>query len=290
VLATIPIDDPADPRVAGYMNLKDAWLAVGRGVPTPDQRAGLFIAEGELVVRQLLGSRHEVVSVLATPTRLGSLSDALNAIPTEVPVYEASRAVIERIVGFDLHRGVLALGRRPDPPDPDALLAHAPACVVLEDLANHDNVGGIFRSVAALAGRSVPVLLTARCCDPLYRKAVRVSMGQVLRVPWARLEDWPGDLARVRRAGFRVAALTPGTDAEPIESLGGRDDRVALLLGAEGKGLSEAALCAADVRVRIPIDARADSLNVVVAGSIALHHLAGTSRANRQQTKRGMVE
>ena len=282
--ATIPIDDPGDPRVAGYMNLKDAWLAIGRGEPTADQRAGLFIAEGELVVRQLLASRHGVVSVLATPTRLASLGDALDALPEAVPVHRASRAVIEQVVGFDLHRGVLALGRRPDPPDLDALLADAPACVVLEDLANHDNVGGIFRSVAALAGRSTPVLLSPRSGDPLYRKAVRVSMGQVLHVPWARLEPWAGGLGRVRRDGFRMVALTPDADAEPIESLGASPCRIALLLGAEGPGLSDAAICAADVRIRIPIDPRADSLNVVAAASIALHRVRGTFRGRGQQT------
>ena len=272
------------------MNLKDAWLAIGRGEATPDQRAGLFIAEGELVVRQLLASRYGVVSVLATPTRLASLGDALDPLPEAVPVYEASRAVLERIVGFDLHRGVLALGLRPDPPGLDALLADAPACVVLEDLANHDNVGGIFRSVAALGGRSTPVLLSPRCCDPLYRKAVRVSMGQVLHVPWARLEPWPGGLEQVRQAGFCVVALTPGYDTEPIEAVGSMPGRVALLLGAEGAGLSEAAVCAVDVRVRIPIDPSVDSLNVVVAASIALHRLVGTVPETGQQTGGRMVE
>ncbi len=267
-LNLVEITDASDPRLALYMNLKDAWLRIQKGQPTRD--AGRFIAEGELVLRQLIDSDYTTESVLLTPRRLMTCTDALARLPEGVPIYLADRALLEKIVGFDLHRGVLAAGVRPPAIPIKTILAHASAALVLENLSNHDNVGGLFRSVAALAGRDCPVLLSPRCCDPLYRKAIRVSMGQVLRVPWARLEPWPGRLEAVRSAGFRLIALTLADDAVELGSVD-LGPRPAFLLGAEGAGLSDAALNQSDILVRIPIDPRIDSLNVGVAGAIALH-------------------
>jgi tRNA G18 (ribose-2'-O)-methylase SpoU len=215
------------------------------------------------------------------------MRDHLALLPPETPVYLAEQPILNQVVGFNIHRGILAAGIRPQPPDLTQLLARARTLVILEDLANHDNVGGIFRATAALAGlplsvpsclrASVPsgsaILLSPGCADPLYRKAIRVSMGAALHIPFARLEPWPAALAQVRAAGFTLIALTPAPDAAALSEVV-RPARPALLLGAEGPGLSPEALAAADLRVRIPIDPAVDSLNVTVAGAIALAALA----------------
>jgi tRNA G18 (ribose-2'-O)-methylase SpoU len=276
-----PISSLNDPRLADYANLRDRQLAaLARG-----EEPGAFIAEGELVVRQLIDSGFRTRSVLLTPTRLQTIRDALDRLPDQTPVYLAPQDLMNRIVGFNIHRGILAAGIRPEPPDLAQLLRSARTLVILEDLANHDNLGGIFRATAALAGlptrgpgprrlEAMPaaILLSPGCCDPLYRKAIRVSMGTALHLPWARVESWPGDLEQVRRAGFTLVALTPDPAATPIDALL-RPGRPALLLGAEGPGLSPAALAAADRLIRIPIDRRVDSLNVATAAAIALSRL-----------------
>lgn len=271
LLNTIEIDDPADPRVAPYMNLKDAHLALLGGEEPADRRAGLFLAEGSLVVRAAIRSRYEVESVLALRARAMAMAEDLAKLPESTPVYVAGREVVERIVGFDLHRGILAACRRGRGLSVEALLAQSRGLVVLEDLANHDNVGGIYRSVAALWGDGAGVLLSPRCCDPLYRKAIRVSTGHVLSVATARSTDWTGDLARVSQAGFELVALSTDGGAVDIERFR-PSGRVALVLGAEGSGLSRRAL-EEGARVRIPMQPGVDSLNVVVACAIALHRL-----------------
>lgn len=284
----VPIDSPADPRVADYANLRDRQLAAGAGL---GDRPGVFLAEGELVVRTLIDSGRRVRSVLITPTRLESMRDAIERLPAEVPVYLAGPGVMDGVVGFHIHRGVLAAGERWPEPTLAEVLARATRVLVLEGLANHDNVGGLFRVAAALGGveaalrdggaheirleHRAAVVLSPGTCDPLYRKAIRVSMGSALRVPFATATPWPAVLADVCRAGFRLVALTPAADAVPIERLDPSGPRVAVMLGAEGPGLSAEAMAMADVRVRIPIDASVDSLNVVTAGAIALHRLRG---------------
>jgi tRNA G18 (ribose-2'-O)-methylase SpoU len=216
------------------------------------------------------------------------MRSALDCLPPGTPVYLAPQDLMNAVVGFNIHRGVLASGYRPTPPLLQSLLAASAALVILEDLANHDNMGGIFRAAAALAGpanphaphadagpapRGASILLSPRCCDPLYRKAIRVSIGAALRIPFARLEPWPEALAAIKSAGFSLVALTPDPAAVPIDHLA-PPPRPALLLGAEGPGLTPGALAAADLRVRIPINPATDSLNVVVAAAIALHRLA----------------
>src|SRR5262245_43543277 len=194
------------------------------------------------------------------------MRDALDRLPPQTPIYVTDQAIMNGVVGFNIHRGILAAGERPAAPPLDALLARSTSVVVLEDIANHDNMGGIFRAAAALAGMPSPsapgvsILLSPRCCDPLYRQAIRVSMGTVLHVPFARLSPWPEALSRLKEAGFTLIALTPRAGAIPIDQVR-PPARCALLLGAEGPGLTPAAVEAAPLHVRIPIDSRVDSLN-----------------------------
>lgn len=267
------IDQPDDARLAPYRNLTDGELL---------RRSGLFMAEGRYVVRMLLASElYRPESVLVTEAALESLRDILlTASPPPVPVYVVPRAILDDIAGFEVHRGCLAAGRRPPASSPARVLGQiapgAAAVVVLEDLLNHDNVGGVFRNAAAFGSASV--LLSPGCVDPLYRKAIRVSMGAVLRIPCARFEPegWPAGLDALRSAGFRIVALTPRPSAMDLGSFAGSlspGARIALLLGSEGPGLSAAALERADHLVRIPISSRVDSLNVATACGIALHAL-----------------
>lgn len=277
----VRVEDPDDPRLDPYRSQKDAWLRARRDNST-GLDAGLFLAEGELVVRALVDSPCPVVSLLTTPTRLRTIEDLLARLPRDAHVFVAPDALVERIVGFDLHRGVLALGRRVSAPKD--LAARARVVLVAEDLSNHDNVGALFRNAAGLLGipdirREGPipcaVLLSPRCCDPLYRKSLRVSMGYALRVPFERVEDWPGGLARLREDGFHVVALTPGEGAEPIgEHRTPPGKRLALLVGGEGAGLTPRALASADARVRIPMASGVDSLNVATAAALAVFALA----------------
>jgi tRNA G18 (ribose-2'-O)-methylase SpoU len=273
----VAVSSASDPRLDVFRNQKDAWLRAphnpqrAEAAPQPEP---LFMAEGELVVRQLFASPLRVHAVLASPVQLERMGPELAGLPEAVPVYVAERGVLAEVVGFDLHRGILAAGHRPPPADWREVARRARTLVVLEDLANHDNVGSVFRSVAALAGHQhAAVLLTPRCCDPLYRKALRVSMGWALRVPHATIAPWPEAIDAVRALGFATYALTPEPAAADVASIDA-PGRACLLLGAEGPGLSAAALSGADVRVRISIDPAVDSLNAGVAAAIALHRLA----------------
>jgi tRNA G18 (ribose-2'-O)-methylase SpoU len=260
-----PVDDPADARLDEYRDLRNG---------THRRGAGLFVAEGREVVRRLLATpRFRTRSLLCTAPALEALAPALAAAP-DVPVYVARHATIRAVAGFDFHRGCLALGERP-PATPLAPLLDAGGrrprrLVVLEALANPDNVGGVLRNAMAFAADAV--LLSPGCADPLYRKTIRVSMGGALAVPFAELAPWPGALGRVRAAGYRLVALTPDPHALDVAALTPAD-RVALLVGNEGSGLSAGALAAADVAVTIPMADGVDSLNVATAAGIALHRL-----------------
>ena len=282
-----------DPRAALFRNQKDAWLSVRRNIAAA-QRAlpgggtglesrapGLFMAEGELVVRQLAQSPYPIHAVLLGEARLASLADLIASLPEGIPVLVAPGPVVAGIVGFDLHRGVLAAGVRPEPGHPshwtlDRLIDERRTLIVLEDTANHDNIGAIFRNASALVGAGrAGVVLSPRCVDPLYRKALRVSIGQALRVPFAWTSDWPADLDAITRAGYRLLAMTPSSGSGDLCDLPTGDDRpLALLLGAEGPGLTQFAMDRATHRVRIPIDPAADSLNLATAAAVALAHLA----------------
>ena len=261
----IPITDPDDPRAAPYRDVRERDL-VGR--------QGRFIAEGEVVLRVLAGSnRYAAESVLVDERRLAKLAPLLAALPAATPVFSAGQAVVDAIAGFHLHRGVLAIGRRPPDGGAEALLtslSDAPLVMALFGIANHDNMGGLFRNAAAFGVDAV--LLDASACDPLYRKAIRVSVGGALVVPFARLRAGEDPLALLARHGFEALALTP-SGAAPLATVS-PPARCALLLGAEGPGLPADVLARART-VAIPMAAGFDSLNVATAAAIVLHHLRG---------------
>lgn len=262
----VAIDDPADPRLAPYTAMRERDL-VGR--------AGRFIVEGEVTLRVMLSGRARfgLESVLLAPERLDGLEEVLRRLPEGVPLYTATKPVMSAITGFPIHRGVLAVGLRGPEVEPD--LPPAPASVLvigLVGLTNHDNVGGLLRNAAAFGADAV--LLDAATCDPLYRKAIRVSAGAALTVPFRRLDDADALLAYADRHGLTPLALSPG-GGEILSGLA-RPDRTLLILGTEGPGLPPA-LMARLRTVRIPMAADFDSLNVATAGAIALHHLT-TSR------------
>jgi tRNA G18 (ribose-2'-O)-methylase SpoU len=255
----------ADERLADYRALRDRDLRRERGA---------FIAESAGVLRVIAAQRRfSLRSVLLASSRVPKLAALLEGLPPEVPIYQAEQELLNGIVGFRIHRGVLAAVARPEPIAPEALLAREgdpPRIVVLESLTNHDNVGGVFRNAAAFGAGAV--LHDGATCDPLYRKAIRVSVGAALLVPFAAAPTSDELIALVKRRGYTVVALTPQADAREIHDvLAEPPARVALLLGTEGAGLRPASMAAADVRVRIDIEPGFDSLNVATAGGIALH-------------------
>lgn len=256
-------------------DLSDLRLADYRGLPDPTllREHGRFIAEGRLVVRAVLEARrYEVRSLLVSPSTLESLGDLIAQRP-ELPVYVADAALLTGVVGFNVHRGCLAASDRPSPltvQDGLAASRGASLVVVAEGIANADNVGGIFRNARAFGAGCV--FLSPACCDPLYRKAIRVSMGAALHLPYAWVPDWPTGLVEIKSAGFELVALTPRTDAEEIRSYAASQrGRTALLLGHEGDGLSEEVLALADRRVRIGMAAGVNSVNVAAAAGIAMY-------------------
>ncbi len=275
------IESTEDVRVEAYRNVRERDLA---------GRSGLFIAEGLFVVRTLLSeaSLYEPDSLLIARRRVQELREDIEKCQHEPPVYVASQQVLNDIAGFDIHRGVLAAGRRlAAVMRVDEIIAAcdrtgARTLIAIEGLTNHDNIGGIFRNAAAFGAGGV--LLSERCCDPLYRKAIRVSMGAALRVPFARAERFEDAIGELSKRGWRVMALTPAADAieinEFVTTLENKetDARVAVVLGAEGDGLGASALQAAEARVRIAIEPGVDSLNVAVASGIALHALSALQR------------
>ena len=267
----VPIDDPADGRVGDFVGLNDPDLRRLRE-QSGGAEGGFFIAEGDLVIRQLLRSTYRLRALLLTPLRLAALEAELEGV--DAPVYVAAPAVVNAISGFHLHRGALASAdRRPLPPVGDAVTA-ADLVVVTEAVNDHENLGSIFRNAAAFGAGAV--VLDPTSSDPLYRRSIRVSMGHVLGLPFTVARPWPAALAELQALGFEVLALTPAPDAEDLRSVA-RRPRQALLVGAEGPGLSTAARAAADRRVRIAMAPGVDSLNVAAATAVALHHLARTS-------------
>lgn len=259
----IAISDPDDPRIEAYRAVKERDLL---------GRQHRFIAEGEVVLRVLLRqSRFEIESLLLGEGRVEGLNDALHSLPSEVPVYIANRQVMDAIVGFPIHRGILAIAKRPVMPPVEALLAGLPEkalVVVMVGLANHDNVGGIFRNAAAFGADAV--LLDQETCDPLYRKAIRVSVGGALVVPFTRAPSADVLVQALEGASFEVIALSPSGKEVLSEVQPAR--RTALLLGAEGPGLPPD-LMARTRTVSIPMSGGFDSLNVATTSGIALHHL-----------------
>ena len=309
----VVVDDPSDPRLADYTRLTDVRLRTAL-----EPAHGLFVAEGDKVIRRAVAAGYQVRSMLVTRDKLAGLADLASACPG--PVYLVSNQAAEQVTGYRVHRGALASMARRALPTVTGLLSRAPLArdpsggllagegpgagaagpapvgtarqarggqpgwprriVILEDLVDHGNVGGIFRCAAALGVDAV--ILSPRCADPLYRRAVKVSMGAVFAIPYARMSDWRGGLAEIRSAGFTLLALTPDQSAVPLDQLAPAG-RVALLLGTEGDGLSSGWRTEADAAVCIPMSADAmamgvDSLNVVAAAAIACHELARLPR------------
>jgi tRNA G18 (ribose-2'-O)-methylase SpoU len=267
----VPLSTLADPRLAGYREISEPELVRDRG---------LFVAEGRLVVERVLRQGFTIRSLLLNAAAHAALAPLLSALERETPVYVADASEFQRLTGHDFHRGCLALVERPKPRPLVPLLEAARTLVVLEGVANPDNVGGVFRNAAAFGVDAV--LLSPTTTDPLYRKAIRTSMAQTLRVPFARIggepgqPPWPDALSLLAERGFQLVALTPREPSLDIDAFARtqRSARTALLVGTEGAGLSEAVEVRAEQRVRIPIRRDVDSLNLAVAVGIALHRLA----------------
>ncbi|KZS60003.1 TrmH family RNA methyltransferase [Mycobacterium ostraviense] len=258
------ISDPDDPRLDDFRDLN----SVDRRPDLPSGK-GLVIAEGVLVVQRMLASRFTPRAMLGTDRRLAELRDDLAGSPA--PYYRASAEVMAQAVGFHLNRGVLASASRLPEPIVTQVVDGARTVVVLEGVNDHENLGSIFRNAAGLGVDAV--VFGSGCADPLYRRAVRVSMGHALLVPYARAADWPADLLMLQERGFRLLAMTPRGDARQLgEAMDAvRDQPVALLVGAEGPGLTAAALRISDLRVRIPMSRGTDSLNVATAAALAFY-------------------
>ncbi|MBO8199851.1 TrmH family RNA methyltransferase [Streptomyces smyrnaeus] len=260
----VTVDEPDDPRLRDYTGLTDVELRRRR-----EPAEGLFIAEGEKVIRRARQAGYAMRSMLLSAKWIDVMRDVIDEVPA--PVYAVSPELAERVTGYHVHRGALASMQRKPLPTPGELLATARRVVIMESVNDHTNIGAIFRSAAALGMDAV--LLSPDCADPLYRRSVKVSMGAVFAVPYARLDSWPGGLETVRDAGFELLALTPDEKAVPIDTAVTADGaaRVALMLGAEGDGLTARALRAADEWVRIPMAHGVDSLNVGAAAAVAFY-------------------
>jgi tRNA G18 (ribose-2'-O)-methylase SpoU len=265
VAELIEVADAADPRLADYRDLRDVQLRSHLEV-----EHGLFLAEGEKVVRRALEAGFTPRSFLMAPRWLDALADVLGL--SEAPCYVVSEALAEQVTGFHVHRGALSsLARRPLP-GIDEVLADARRVLVLEDVVDHTNVGAIFRCGAAFGFDAV--LLAPRCADPLYRRSIKVAMGAVFATPWTRLPDWYDALPDLSARGFTTVALTLAADAVPVEQAVAGVDRVALVLGTEGHGLSPRWENSADRRAVIPMREGIDSLNVAAAAAVACYVVA----------------
>jgi tRNA G18 (ribose-2'-O)-methylase SpoU len=264
-MPVIAITDLADPRLADYSHQTDVALKKARGT-----EHGLYLAESALVIERALRAGHRPRSVLALGA---SLDEAKRLVGEEVPIFSGPGELLEQLTGYLLHRGLIASMHRPALPTVESLLATAHRIVILEDVADPTNVGAIFRSVAGIGADAV--LVTERCSDPFYRRAIRVSMGTVLQVPWTRLGDWGVARQTLGASGFHIAALALQEGAVSLRDFAAdAPGRVALVLGAEGYGLTEEAIAAADTIVQIPMAHGIDSLNVAATAAVAMYALA----------------
>jgi len=256
------VDDADDARLDDYRSLTDTALRAAR-----EPEGGLYIAESAKVIARAVEAGHRPRSVMVQRRWVEGMRDLLDTV--DVPVYVVPDAVAEAVTGFAVHRGALASMHRPSLPAVADVLADASLVLVLEDIGDHTNVGAAFRAAAGLGADAV--LVSPRCADPLYRRSVRVSMGTVFQVPWTRMPDWASAVADLHGAGFDVAALALSEDAVTLDAyVARRPERVALVLGSEGDGLSRAAIESADTVVTIPMSGGVDSLNVASAAAVAL--------------------
>jgi tRNA G18 (ribose-2'-O)-methylase SpoU len=262
-MSIVEIDSLDDPRLADYSHLTDVALKKSGG--------GLYIAESLLVLERAIAAGHRPRSVLALGS---SVADAVRAtVGFDIPIFSGPSALLEELTGYLLHRGLIAAMHRPALPSPESVLAKARRVVLLEDIVDPTNVGAIFRSVAAIGADAV--LVTPRCSDPFYRRAIRVSMGTVLQVPWTRVGDWVSTRALLTASGFHLVALALASDAVDLRTFAASaPERVALVLGTEGGGLTAEALAAADTVVTIPMAHGIDSLNVAATAAVAMYALS----------------
>ena len=261
----IELDDAGDPRLADYRDLRDVELRKHL-----EAEHGLFLAEGEKVVRRAVEGGFAPRSFLMAPRWLDGLSDVLDS--SDAPCFVVTEDLAEQVTGFHVHRGALASLERTPLRSVAEVIDGARTVVVLEDVVDHTNVGAIFRSAAALGVDAV--LLSPRCADPLYRRSIKVAMGAVFSVPYARMEEWYDGVNVLSQAGFTTVALTLAEDAVEIEKAVAGREKVALLLGSEGPGLSPRWMATADVRAVIPMAAGVDSLNVAAATAVACYVVA----------------
>jgi len=265
-MPVIEISDLSDPRLGDYTQSTDVALKKARGT-----EHGLYIAESALVLERALRAGHRVRSVL---TLANTLDEARALVGDDVPVFVGQGELLTELTGYVLHRGLIAAMHRPALPEPAALLADARRILILENVTDPTNVGAIFRSAGAIGADAI--LVTPRCSDPFYRRAIRVSMGTVLQVPWTRVGDWASTRALLTEHGFHVAALALTADAVSLRDFHGEQHaRLALLLGAEGEGLTAEALASSDSVVQIPMKHGIDSLNVAAASAVAMWALSG---------------
>lgn len=281
----IHLDALSDPRfapfAADYAGVKERQLSAAFGAKgvsgTPDAPHGKLYAEGQTVLTQLVRSPHRTLSVLTTRARLETIARDLELLPAETPVFTIEPALMESIVGFSMHRGLLAVAARAASPSLRDLLTQTRTVsgplLILEDLANHDNVGACFRIAAAFGCRGV--VLSPQCADPLYRKALRVSSGHALRMPWcwgaARDADWTGAIDQIHGAGFVTLAMTPSGELTLETAIAGATRPLAMLIGAEGPGLRPQTLAACGHRVRLEMATGVDSLNAAIACAVGLY-------------------
>ena len=265
-MTVIEVADLSDPRLADYAHSTDVALKKARGT-----EHGLYLAESLIVFERALAAGHVPRSVLALE---GSVDDTIAALGgRDIPVFVGSGELLSELTGYVLHRGIVASLNRPPLKDPSALLVDAHRIVVVENVADPTNLGAIFRSVAAIGADAV--LVTPRCSDPFYRRAIRVSMGTVLQVPWTRVGGWMSTKALLAASGFHIAALALTPDAVSLRSFAATPpDRLAIVLGAEGDGLTPEAIACADTVVQIPMAHGIDSLNVAAASAVAMWALA----------------
>lgn len=277
-MPVLHVDEARDERLADYRDLTDVAL---RSRHEPE--SGIYIAESAAVIERAVSAGHRPRSILMQDTWLERMTPMLEMIgalePHGIPVFVGDRAVLESLTGFHVHRGALAAMHRPPVSSLDSVIAGATRIVILEDLVDHTNVGAIFRSAAGLGIDAI--LVTPRCADPLYRRSVRVSMGTVFQIPWTRLDTWPGGADQLRAQGFTLAALSPRSDTSiSLDQLSAHPpQRLALVFGTEGAGLTGSALTASDLTVSIPMSGGVDSLNVAAASAVVFWALRATDAA-----------
>lgn len=269
-MPVIPVESLADPRLADFAHRTDVALKKAGNNGDPSGELGLYIAESAIVLERALRAGHRPRAVLALGA---SVDEAVRLVGDDVDVFSGPDAVLAELTGYALHRGLIASMERPPLPSVSQLLADARRVVIVENVVDPTNVGAIFRSVAGIGADAV--LVTERCSDPLYRRAIRVSMGTVLQVPWTRIGPWDSAREELVASGFHIAALALRDDAVALRDFAAAaPERVALVVGTEGEGLTPEALAAADIVVQIPMRHGIDSLNVAAASAVAMYALA----------------